>query len=95
MTVNYKDITLQELITEAFTKGIGKEAFGKNKKSQENSANKLASWFSDYYGGTEVLDVRLTILDQTVSLLKTSIDEFIENIKAGLRPTPMINSKSP
>ena len=88
MAETNKDRTLQGLISEAFCKGIGKEKFGKNKKSQAAAAEKLATWFSDYYGGTDHEDARINILDQKVSRIKATLDEFRVDLTGGIQSYP-------
>ncbi|KLU64832.1 hypothetical protein DEAC_c31600 [Desulfosporosinus acididurans] len=83
--MNDMNITLQYLINEAFTKGAGKEIFGKNKKNREEAAEKLTAWFSSYYGGTHDEAAKENILSLSISLLKENKDEFTANISQGIR----------
>ena len=70
MAKSYDTMTLQHIITEAFHKGLGKETFGKSKKSHAATAEKLATWFSDYYGRTDHKDARKNIFIQAIILEK-------------------------
>lgn len=83
-----QEITLEELIREAFLKGNGKVKFGKNKKSLTEVADKLISWFLKYYRGEKRIQARETILNQKLSRLRINVDEFCTDLIEGIRLYP-------
>ncbi|CAA7603211.1 Winged helix-turn-helix DNA-binding domain protein [Acididesulfobacillus acetoxydans] len=90
MPVNGAEITLKELISDAFLKGAGRDRFGRNRRELESEANNMAAWFQNYYGGTEdgSEEKRLNILDTSLREIRANQGEFTAEIENGIRSHP-------
>lgn len=90
MNVINGNLTLKDLINDAFMKGNKKEDFGKNSDQQQNQAKKIVNWFIKYYGGAskERNDSKNKILSITLNEIRNNQEDFIFQIEEGLKSYP-------
>ena len=94
MAMVKNDISLNELISDAFYNVGNNRNFGRNKDEREREAAKLKTWFERYYGGLsdkndkKKEELVRDILDKTLSWIKMESNNFFTYIIDGLNSYP-------